>query len=35
LAHYGWHQFIERYIEWSGVTFTHLRPEIFMQNLLG
>jgi NAD(P)H dehydrogenase (quinone) len=35
IAHYGWHQFIERYIEWSGVTFTHLRPEIFMQNLLG
>jgi NAD(P)H dehydrogenase (quinone) len=35
VAHYGWHQFIERYIEWSGVTFTHLRPEIYMQNLLG
>jgi NAD(P)H dehydrogenase (quinone) len=35
VAHYGWHQFIERYVEWSGVTFTHLRPEIFMQNLLG
>jgi len=35
IAHYGWHQFIERYIEWAKVTFTHLRPEIFMQNLLG
>jgi len=35
IAHYGWHQFIERYIEWCGFTFTHLRPEIFMQNLLG
>jgi NAD(P)H dehydrogenase (quinone) len=35
VAHYGWHQFIERYIEWSGMVFTHLRPEIFMQNLLG
>jgi NAD(P)H dehydrogenase (quinone) len=35
VAHYGWHQFIERYIEWSGVMFTHIRPEIFMQNLLG
>ncbi len=35
VAHYGWHQFIERYIEWSGLMFTHLRPEIFMQNLLG
>jgi uncharacterized protein YbjT (DUF2867 family) len=34
-AHYGWHQFIERYIEWCGFSFTHLRPEIFMQNLLG
>src|SRR5471030_969249 len=35
VAHYGWHQFIERYIEWSGLAFTHLSPEIFMQNLLG
>lgn len=35
IAHYGWHQFIERYIEWCGFSFTHLRPEIFMQNLLG
>lgn len=35
VSHYGWHQFIERYIEWSGIRFTHLRPEIFMQNLLG
>jgi NAD(P)H dehydrogenase (quinone) len=35
VAHYGWHQFIERYIEWSAVMYTHLRPEIFMQNLLG
>jgi NAD(P)H dehydrogenase (quinone) len=35
IAHYGWHQFIERYIEWSGFSYTHLRPEIFMQNLLG
>jgi NAD(P)H dehydrogenase (quinone) len=35
VAHYGWHQFIERYIEWSGIAFVHLRPEIFMQNLLG
>jgi uncharacterized protein YbjT (DUF2867 family) len=33
--HWGWHQFVERYIEWSGFSFTHLRPEIFMQNLLG
>jgi uncharacterized protein YbjT (DUF2867 family) len=35
VAHYGWHQFIERYIESSGIPFVHLRPEIFMQNLLG
>jgi NAD(P)H dehydrogenase (quinone) len=35
IAHYGWHQFIERYVEWCGFSFTHLRPEIFMQNLLG
>ena len=35
IAHYAWHQFIERYVEWCGFSFTHLRPEIFMQNLLG
>jgi NAD(P)H dehydrogenase (quinone) len=35
IAHYGWHQFIERYIESSGIPFANLRPEIFMQNLLG
>jgi uncharacterized protein YbjT (DUF2867 family) len=35
VAHYGWHQFIERYIEWSDIPFVHLRPDIFMQNLLG
>jgi NAD(P)H dehydrogenase (quinone) len=36
VGHYGWHQFIERYIASSGIPFyTHLRPEIFMQNLLG
>jgi len=35
VAHYGWHQFVERYVEWCGFSFTHLRPEIFMQNMLG
>jgi uncharacterized protein YbjT (DUF2867 family) len=35
VAHYAWHQFIERYVEWCGFSFTHLRPEIFMQNMLG
>lgn len=34
VAHWGWHQFIERYIEALGFSFTHLRPEAFMQNLL-
>lgn len=35
VAHYGWEQLVERYLEWSGIGFTHLRPQIFMQNLLG
>jgi NAD(P)H dehydrogenase (quinone) len=35
VARYGWHQFVERYIAGSGIEFTHLRPEIFMQNLFG
>ncbi len=35
IAHWAWHQFVERYIEWAGFSFTHLRPETFMQNLLG
>ncbi|MBC8988045.1 SDR family oxidoreductase [Pedobacter sp. N36a] len=34
VAHWAWHQLIERYIEWSGFSFTHLRPETFMQNIL-
>jgi len=34
VGHWGWHQFVERYIERLGVSFTHLRPEMFMQNLL-
>ena len=34
VAHWGWQQFVERYIEWTGFSFTHLRPDIFMQNLL-
>lgn len=33
VAHWGWHQYIERYIEALGFSFTHLRPEAFMQNL--
>lgn len=34
IGHWAWHQLVERYIEWSGFTYTHLRPETFMQNLL-
>jgi NAD(P)H dehydrogenase (quinone) len=35
IAHWAWHQFVERYIQWAGFSYTHLRPETFMQNLLG
>ncbi|OBU02636.1 NmrA family NAD(P)-binding protein [Morganella psychrotolerans] len=35
VAHWAWHQLVERYIEWAGFDFTHLRPESYMQNLLG
>ena len=34
VAHWAWHQFVERYIEWRGFSYTHLRPETFMQNVL-
>jgi uncharacterized protein YbjT (DUF2867 family) len=34
VAHWAWHQLVERYIEWAGFSFTHLRPETFLQNLL-
>lgn len=34
VGHWAWHQLVERYIEWHGFTFTHLRPEGFMQNIL-
>jgi NAD(P)H dehydrogenase (quinone) len=34
IAHWAWHQLVERYIEWMGLSFTHLRPETFMQNML-
>jgi uncharacterized protein YbjT (DUF2867 family) len=33
VAHWGWHQYIEAYIEQAGFSFTHLRPEAFMQNI--
>ncbi len=34
VAHWAWHQLVERYIEWAGFSYTHLRPETFMQNML-
>ena len=34
VAHWAWHQFVERYIQWRGFSYTHLRPETFMQNVL-
>lgn len=33
--HFAWHEMIERYIEVSGVGWTHLHPNYFMDNLLG
>lgn len=35
IAHWGWHQFIEAYIEKLEFSYTHLRPEAFMQNITG
>lgn len=35
VAHWGWHQFVEAYIEQKGFSYTHLRPEAFMQNITG
>jgi NAD(P)H dehydrogenase (quinone) len=34
IVHLGWHQLVERYVEWGGFRFTHLRPNVFMQNIL-
>jgi uncharacterized protein YbjT (DUF2867 family) len=35
LGHFGWHQMIEKYIEASGLEWTHVAPGMFMQNMLG
>lgn len=35
VAHWGWHQFVEAYIEKLGFNWTHLRPEAYMQNITG
>jgi uncharacterized protein YbjT (DUF2867 family) len=32
--HFAWHELVERYIEHSGVPWTHLHPHTFMENLL-
>lgn len=32
--HHSWHQLVERYIEWHGFDFTHIRPGMFMVNIL-
>ena len=32
--HFAWHQLIEKYIEASGIAWTHLHPNVFMENLL-
>lgn len=34
VGHWAWHQLVERYVQWAGFSFTHLRPETFMQNML-
>ena len=33
VAHWGWHQYVETYIESLEFSFTHLRPEAFMKNI--
>ncbi|WP_052053426.1 MULTISPECIES: NmrA family NAD(P)-binding protein [Nocardiaceae] len=32
-SHFAWHQLIERYIEESGLQWTHLHPNVFMEGL--
>jgi len=32
--HFAWHETAERYIEGSGVRWSHLHPHFFMQNIL-
>lgn len=33
--HFVWHQMIETYIKASGIAWTNLHPNVFMENLLG
>src|SRR5271168_3442279 len=32
--HFSWHELVERYIEGSGVAWSHVHPHFFMDNLL-
>jgi NAD(P)H dehydrogenase (quinone) len=32
--HFAWHQLVERYVEASGISWTHLHPNMFMENLV-
>ena len=34
-AHFAWHQMIETYIEASGIAWTHLHPNMFMEVFTG
>jgi NAD(P)H dehydrogenase (quinone) len=34
-AHFAWHQLIETYIEASGIAWTHLHPNMFMEVFTG
>ena len=34
-AHFAWHQMIEKYIEASGIAWTHLHPNMFMEAIPG
>ena len=33
--HFAWHTLVEKYVEASGVSWTHLHPNVFMENLTG
>src|SRR6202162_927451 len=33
-THFSWHEMVERYIEGSGVAWSHIHPHFFMDNLL-
>jgi NAD(P)H dehydrogenase (quinone) len=35
IEHFGWHQYVERYIEASNLGWAHVAPAMFMQNMLG